>query len=115
MGQNSVNGLNQGEAATDTFTHVITDPDNASDTATLVFNITGTNDAPDAVNVEADIRADDPAIGGDVMTNDTDIDRGDDPATGADVTVTSVVPESPLIQARAPWHPRPLWNPDTTT
>ncbi len=39
-------GLSQGEVVTEAFTYTVTDPDGASDTATLTVTITGTNDAP---------------------------------------------------------------------
>ncbi|MES2665388.1 MAG: VCBS domain-containing protein, partial [Pseudomonadota bacterium] len=42
----ATNGLSQGEVVTEDFTYTVTDPDGATDTATLTITVTGTNDLP---------------------------------------------------------------------
>jgi len=44
------NGLDIGETATETITYRVTDNEGGSDTATLTFTITGTNDAPQVID-----------------------------------------------------------------
>ena len=82
--------LAQGQVAQDNFSYTVSDG-SASDTGTLTFNITGTNDAPVAV---ADTNSGDPVVesgvnpgntpfpgdasaAGNVLANDTDVDTGD--------------------------------------
>ena len=47
--QSAADDLDAGDTATDSFTYTISDGD-ATDTATLIFTVTGVNDAPVAVN-----------------------------------------------------------------
>jgi len=47
------------------------------DTSSLKFDICGENDTPDAVNDDPDCILEDQSITGNVLDNDTDIDRGD--------------------------------------
>ncbi len=59
---------------TDSNGHVVGQLD---DTSQLAFDICGVNDNPDAVNDDPDCILEDQQISGNVLTNDTDIDRGD--------------------------------------
>jgi VCBS repeat-containing protein/YVTN family beta-propeller protein len=68
----AVQGLDDGETLTDTFTYTVTDGD-ATDTATVTVTINGANDAPDAVDDTAQT-TEDASVSGNVVTNDTDID-----------------------------------------
>jgi VCBS repeat-containing protein len=72
----ATNALSQGQAVTDVFTVSVSDNHGATSTTTLTINITGTNDAPDAVNDTASGNEDSGPIIGSVATNDTDADTG---------------------------------------
>jgi VCBS repeat-containing protein len=68
-------------SATETFTYTVTDVDGDSQTATVTVTIVGANDAPVAVAdtgsaTEAGT-APGAGAGGNVLTNDTDVDTGD--------------------------------------
>jgi VCBS repeat-containing protein len=69
--------LAEGEVLEDRFAYTISDPRGATDTATVTVAITGVNDAPvvaaDAARVVEDLA---PTANGNVLSNDTDIDRG---------------------------------------
>ena len=56
--------LAQGEVATDTFTYTATDAAGLSSTSTITVEITGTNDAPTARALEADVFAEAPVANG---------------------------------------------------
>ncbi|MEA3012078.1 MAG: hypothetical protein QOD42_623, partial [Sphingomonadales bacterium] len=66
--------LAQGGIGQDSFTYTVSDG-SASDTANLVFSITGLNDAPVA-NPDSDTTGENAAILIDVLANDTDVDNG---------------------------------------
>jgi VCBS repeat-containing protein len=66
--------LAQGQNATDSFNYTISDND-GSDIGTLVFHITGLNDAPTA-NPDTDTTSENAAILIDVLANDVDVDNG---------------------------------------
>ena len=68
----AVQGLDDGELVTDTFTYVVSDND-GSDTGDLVFHIAGRNDAPVANDDSASTTEDSP-VSGNVLANDTDVD-----------------------------------------
>ncbi|HEY0325919.1 MAG TPA: Ig-like domain-containing protein, partial [Allosphingosinicella sp.] len=68
----AVQGLDDGESVTDSFTYVVSD-DDGSDTGDLVFHIAGLNDAPIANDDTASTTEDSP-VSGNVLTNDTDVD-----------------------------------------
>src|SRR5262249_39397698 len=80
--------LAQGATVTDSFSYVVSDEHGATDTATLTITITGTNDAPVATAdtgavKEAGVQDGGntaepgiPAVSGNVLTNDTDLDTG---------------------------------------
>ncbi|WP_166041349.1 Ig-like domain-containing protein [Sphingosinicella sp. YJ22] len=68
----AVQGLDDGESVTDTFTYVVSDND-GSDTGDLVFHIGGLNDAPVA-NDDSDSTSEDAPVSGNVLANDTDVD-----------------------------------------
>ncbi len=73
--------LAQGQIAQDSFSYTVSDG-SASDTANLVFTITGLNDAPVA-NPDAATTGENAGVLIDVLANDTDVDNG------AVLTVTS--------------------------
>ncbi len=68
----AVQGLDDGESVTDTFTYVVSDND-GSDTGDLVFHIAGLNDAPFA-NDDTASTSEDAPVSGNVLANDTDVD-----------------------------------------
>ncbi|NOU45325.1 MAG: DUF4347 domain-containing protein, partial [Methyloglobulus sp.] len=83
----NANSLALGVTATDTFTYTVQDPGGlVSNTATLTITVTGTNDAPTAVNDTASTNEDIPLTipVATLLANDTDPDTGDT------LTVTSV-------------------------
>ena len=57
----------------DSVTYTISDGNGGTDTATVTFNVTPVNDAPDAVN-DVDTMDEDAPITLDVLDNDTDVD-----------------------------------------
>ena len=77
--------LVQGQVVTDAFTYTMADANGASSSAALTITITGTNDAPVAVDdsnagdavTESGVVVGDPSAAGNVLTNDTDVDTGD--------------------------------------
>ena len=74
--------LNAGETDTDTFTYTVSDGNGGTDTATVTITITGVTDGggntpPTAVDDVDTVSEDGPAIGVDVLANDTDPDAGD--------------------------------------
>ena len=60
---------------TDSFTYTATDGTAVSSVATVTVTVTGVNDAPVAVN-DAATTAEETAVSGNVLTNDTDVDAG---------------------------------------
>ncbi|HEY9163764.1 MAG TPA: Ig-like domain-containing protein, partial [Magnetovibrio sp.] len=68
--------LSEGETLTGSYTYGVYDGNGGSDSATISVNITGVNDAPLAL---ADLNATDEAtlISGNVLDNDSDVDRLD--------------------------------------
>jgi len=77
-----LDSLFEGEIVADTFSYVLDDGDGAADTASLIMEIVGENDAPvaisDTVEITEDIEEiDDVTEGLNLLTNDSDID-GDD-------------------------------------
>ena len=68
--------LAQGQVVTETFTYTVQDTNGATSSTTLTITITGTNDAPDAVNDAIAAIEDGPIVTGSVATNDTDVDAG---------------------------------------
>ena len=86
-------GLGEGETETTSVTYTITDPDGATDTATVNFTINGTNDAPiacpDLYIVSQDETTGD--VDGNVITNPSDNNAGLDIDPDGDVlTVVGV-------------------------
>ncbi len=79
--------LGDGESATTSVTYTIADPDGATDTATVTFTVTGTNDDPVAVRNDYVANFDEAAgdVDGNVLTDDTgdgvDGDPENDPLT----------------------------------
>ena len=73
---NSYETLGVGETATEVFTYTIEDGQGGSDTATVTLTIAGANDAPVGVTDSLTTTENAPA-GGNVLTNDTDIDAND--------------------------------------
>ncbi|MGV2099755.1 VCBS domain-containing protein [Rhizobium sp. 21-4511-3d] len=81
--------LGQGDHGKDVFTYTMQDANGATSTATLTIDVTGTNDRPVAVAdsnasiIESGVSPADVAYAGvssatgNVLTNDTDIDKGD--------------------------------------
>ena len=60
---------------TDSFTYTATDGTAVSNVATVTITVTAVNDAPVAVN-DAATTAEETAVSGNVLTNDTDVDAG---------------------------------------
>ena len=73
----AVLALGPTDTLTETFTYTVTDGQGASDTAVLTITVYGANEAPVAVADTATAVEDGPAVGGNVLTNDTDEDVGD--------------------------------------
>ena len=69
------NALAQGASVTDVFSYTVTDEHGATSTANLTITITGTNDAPVAVD-DVGSGNEDTVITGTVATNDSDVDAG---------------------------------------
>ncbi|WP_028311381.1 Ig-like domain-containing protein [Derxia gummosa] len=71
--------LSAGVTRTDSFTYEISDGHGGTDTATITFTATGTNDAPSAANDSGAVNAGDSAssTGAGVLANDSDGDSGD--------------------------------------
>lgn len=69
-------GLGEGETATETFTVIVDDGNGSSAEETVTITINGTNDAPDAVNDDAETD-EDTSVSIAVLDNDTDPDDGD--------------------------------------
>lgn len=70
-------GLGAGETATDTFTYTAADPSGALSTSTLSVQVSGRNDAPEAMADHAQVLEDGPALAGNVLSNDIDPDASD--------------------------------------
>ncbi|WP_285908118.1 VCBS domain-containing protein, partial [Pseudodesulfovibrio pelocollis] len=73
----AVQGLGVGESETETFTYTISDGQGGFDSTTLTITINGTNDRPVAVADTAQAFEDGPAVSGNVLDNDYDIDVND--------------------------------------
>ena len=73
--------LSAGESLTFTFTYdalqIAESTASAGDTATFTVTVHGVNDGPDAVNDDAGTIEEGQSVSGNVLTNDTDIDRLD--------------------------------------
>jgi VCBS repeat-containing protein len=67
--------LGLGDLAQDSFSYTVSDND-GSDTGSLVFNITGLNDAPTANPDSISVGENDGAVLIDVLANDEDVDNG---------------------------------------
>src|SRR5205814_699076 len=74
-----VQALADGATATDSLTYTNSDNHGGSSSTSLDITITGTNDAPVAVADTSSVTEDTPPnpVGGNVLTNDTDVDVGD--------------------------------------
>ena len=68
--------LAEGEQASDSFTYTVADESDNRNTATATVHLTGTNDAPVAIDDTAAAREDSPPIYGSVASNDSDVDNG---------------------------------------
>jgi ELWxxDGT repeat protein/VCBS repeat-containing protein len=66
-----------GAHATETFTYTVSDVNGATATATISFDITGTNDAPTAQGQGGNINEDGPALNGSLASRVSDIDTGE--------------------------------------
>ncbi len=75
-GGEAVQALAVGETVTDTFTYTVTDEHGATATSELTVEITGANDGPVAGADTVTVGEDSGIGGGNVLTNDTDIDHG---------------------------------------
>ena len=73
---NDFDSLAQGESAQAGFSYRVSDADRDSATATVIFTITGTNDAPVA-NADTGSTDENQSITVDVLGNDTDVDTSD--------------------------------------
>lgn len=68
--------LNVGQTRNVTQTYEVSDGNGGTDTATLAITVTGTNDAPVAVNDSDSATEDGPVVNGSVAGNDNDVDNG---------------------------------------
>ncbi|MXN67508.1 tandem-95 repeat protein [Stappia sp. GBMRC 2046] len=75
--QGAAQALAVDETVEDIFSYDISDGNGGTDTATLTVTVTGTNDAPVAVADTAAIVEDVPAMDGNVLDNDVDMDASD--------------------------------------
>jgi VCBS repeat-containing protein len=75
---------------TDTFTYTVSDGRGGSDTATVTITISEVNDPPVA-NADTNSTNEDVAVGGNVLSNDTDADNADGIAGNEDILVVSAV------------------------
>ena len=75
-------GLGEGETASTSVTYTIADEDGLTDTATVTFTVTGSNDGPVAVADTGEATEDAPVDLDNVLSNDTDLD-GDTLTVGA--------------------------------
>lgn len=77
-GSAQLQGLNDGETLTDTFSYTITDTHGATDTATVSVTVHGENDAPvaldDSYTAHEDVLQSVAAPG--LLSNDSDVDQG---------------------------------------
>ena len=91
-----IEGLAEGEVLTDTVTYTLSDGKGGTDTAQFQVNVTGINDAPDAVDDTASATEDGSAIVINVLGNDDDIDSDDDNST---LTILETDPQTgdPLL------------------
>ncbi|HEX7166945.1 MAG TPA: cadherin-like domain-containing protein, partial [Acidimicrobiales bacterium] len=93
----AANALAAGETLVDSFTYTVSDGAGGTDMATVTVTVTGQNDAPDAVADAAGANENGPAVGVDVLGNDTDPDTTDtltvtainETGTTGDVTLTA--------------------------
>ena len=79
--QSAADDLDASDTATDSFTYTVSDGNGETDTATLIFTVTGINDAPVAVN-DTDAVNEDATVtrtSGDslLMADDSDADNDD--------------------------------------
>ena len=68
--------LAQGDTLTDNFGYTVSDTSGATSTAQVAVTITGVNDGPVASDDVAAVQEDAPAITGNVLANDSDVDQG---------------------------------------
>ena len=73
---NQFHALAVGQTATDSFTYQVSDLAGAVATQTVTLTITGANDAPVAVADTAAAAENGPAVTGNVLANDSDVDAG---------------------------------------
>jgi choice-of-anchor C domain-containing protein len=74
-GAAALQGLAEGETATDSFTYVVSDGNGGTDSATVTLGVVGRNDAPTAADDSA-AADEDGSVTIDVTGNDTDPDNG---------------------------------------
>ncbi len=90
-GAATIQALNTGQTLNDTFTYTIDDGNTGTDTATVTINVTGINDAPDAV--DDGYATDENAVLNEgvpgVLVNDTDAESQGLTVTGFDAVSTS--------------------------
>jgi VCBS repeat-containing protein len=77
LDSSTADALSEGETITQSFTYTLTDNHNATDTATIAVKITGQNDAPEAGDDDAGATTENGVRSGNVLVNDSDIDRLD--------------------------------------
>jgi VCBS repeat-containing protein len=73
---NLFQALAEGEVGHDSFAYTIADGAGATASGVVDVNIVGSNDAPVAVADFAQVVANGPAAGGNVLSNDSDVDQG---------------------------------------
>lgn len=83
-GSATIQALDAGDSTTDTFTYTISDGSTGTDTGTVTINLSGLNDAPNAVNDGYTVNQDSTNNTLTVLSNDTDADAS------ASLTITAV-------------------------
>lgn len=73
----NADALSEGETITQSFTYTLTDNHDATDTATIAVKITGQNDTPEAGDDDTGAITETGEQSGNVLGNDSDIDRLD--------------------------------------
>ncbi len=77
LNTSNADALSEGETITQLFTYTLTDNHGSTDTATIAVKITGQNDVPEAGNDDAGTITETGEQSGNVLGNDSDIDRLD--------------------------------------
>lgn len=77
LDSSNADALSEGETIMQSFVYTVVDNHGATDTTTITVTVTGQNDAPEAGNDDAGAITENDIYDGNVLTNDSDIDRLD--------------------------------------